>query len=147
MRFWWFSSVPPEECRDSTLTLGHDRFLPNSFQFTIHVSSTLYSLVTEKHRKINYQPTNHKTRNLPRPMFIVFLRMSRTLRVTHYRFLVPLNYTIRIIGLLFNENENEGIKTIVTDKLTFVYKVFTSLRSVTWVYRQLQASNFTDHAG
>lgn len=80
-------------------------------------------------------------------MFIVFLRMSRTLRVTHDRFLVPLNYTICINGLLFNETENEGIKTIVTDKLTFLYKVFTSLRSVTGVYRQLQASSFTDHAG
>jgi hypothetical protein len=34
----WFYSVPPEECRDSALKLGHDRFLPNSFQFIIHLS-------------------------------------------------------------------------------------------------------------
>jgi len=32
----WFSSVPPGECRSSTLKLGHDRFLPNPFQLIIH---------------------------------------------------------------------------------------------------------------
>jgi hypothetical protein len=36
LRFLWFSSVPPVECQDSTLKLGHDRFLPNSFQCIIH---------------------------------------------------------------------------------------------------------------
>jgi hypothetical protein len=44
--FSWFSSVPPGECWDSTLKLGHDRFLPSPFQF-IHLSpfhSTLYNL-------------------------------------------------------------------------------------------------------
>jgi len=43
----WFSSVPPGKFWDSTLKLGHDRFLPNPFQFIIHLSpfhSTLYSL-------------------------------------------------------------------------------------------------------
>jgi hypothetical protein len=35
------------ECRDSTLKLGHDRFLPNTFQFIVHLSpfySTLCSI-------------------------------------------------------------------------------------------------------
>jgi len=56
----WFSSVPPGEYRDSTLKLGHDRFLPNPFQFIIiHLSSyhrryIVYLL--KKRRKINYQP-------------------------------------------------------------------------------------------
>jgi hypothetical protein len=39
---WGFScffSVPPSQCRDSNLKLGHDRFLPNPFQFiSIHLS-------------------------------------------------------------------------------------------------------------
>jgi hypothetical protein len=42
-----FSSVSPGKCRDSTLKLGCNRFLPHSFQFTIHLPpyySTLYSL-------------------------------------------------------------------------------------------------------
>jgi hypothetical protein len=46
LRFPWFSSVPPGEFRDSTLTLGHDRFLPNPSQFIVHLSpfhSTLHS--------------------------------------------------------------------------------------------------------
>jgi hypothetical protein len=30
-----FSSAPPGDCLDSTLKLGHDRFLPNSFLFVI----------------------------------------------------------------------------------------------------------------
>jgi hypothetical protein len=34
--FWCFFSFPPRECRDSTLKLGQDRFLPNHFQFMIH---------------------------------------------------------------------------------------------------------------
>jgi hypothetical protein len=33
--FSWFSSVPPSECRDSTLKWGHVRFLPNPFQYII----------------------------------------------------------------------------------------------------------------
>jgi hypothetical protein len=33
--FSWFSSVLPGKCRDSTLKLGHDHFLPNHFQFII----------------------------------------------------------------------------------------------------------------
>jgi hypothetical protein len=46
---WWLnlSSVPPGECRDNTLKLGHNHFLPNPFQFIIHIPayhSTLYSL-------------------------------------------------------------------------------------------------------
>jgi hypothetical protein len=48
----WFSSVLPEECRDSALKLGHDRFLPNPFQFFIHLSpyqSTLYSRMLGLH--------------------------------------------------------------------------------------------------
>jgi hypothetical protein len=28
----WFSSVTPSKCRDSNLTLGHDRFLPNQLR-------------------------------------------------------------------------------------------------------------------
>jgi hypothetical protein len=46
--FSWFSSVPPSEFKDSTLVLGHDRFLPNPFQFNIRLSLfhlTLYSLL------------------------------------------------------------------------------------------------------
>jgi hypothetical protein len=45
--FSWFYSVTPGEFRDSTLKLGHGRFLSNSFQFIIHLSyfhSTLYGL-------------------------------------------------------------------------------------------------------
>jgi hypothetical protein len=35
--FSWFLPVPPGKCWDSTtLKLGHDHFLPNRFQFTIH---------------------------------------------------------------------------------------------------------------
>jgi len=36
----------PGKCRNNTLKSGHDRFLPNPFQFIIHISpfhSTLYS--------------------------------------------------------------------------------------------------------
>jgi hypothetical protein len=47
---------------DSPVKLGHDRFLPNPFQFIVHLSpyySTLYRLVldAEKRRKTNYKPT------------------------------------------------------------------------------------------
>jgi hypothetical protein len=45
--FSWFYSVPPGECRNSILQLGHDSFLPNPFQFITHLSSyqsTLYIL-------------------------------------------------------------------------------------------------------
>jgi hypothetical protein len=47
-------SVHPGECLDSTLKLGHDRFLPNPFQFiTIHFLPchrhySLVTLVTER---------------------------------------------------------------------------------------------------
>jgi hypothetical protein len=47
MRVFVLSSVPPGECRNSTLKLGHDRFLPSRFQFIIHLllfHSTPYSL-------------------------------------------------------------------------------------------------------
>jgi hypothetical protein len=56
--FQWFSPVPPGKCPDSTLKLGHDRFLPNPFQFIIYLSyySMLYSLVTEK-ASLNTLPT------------------------------------------------------------------------------------------
>jgi hypothetical protein len=43
----WFSSVPPDKCRDSALNLDHNRFLPNPLHFVIHLSpfhSTLHSL-------------------------------------------------------------------------------------------------------
>jgi hypothetical protein len=46
--FSWFFSVPPGECPDSTLKFGHDRLLPDPFQFTIYLSphhSPLYSLI------------------------------------------------------------------------------------------------------
>jgi hypothetical protein len=40
LSFSQFSSVPPGECRDCTLKLGHDRFLSNPFQcMIIHLSS------------------------------------------------------------------------------------------------------------
>jgi hypothetical protein len=55
--FLWFSSVLPDECRDSALKLGHDRFLPNPFQFLIHLSpchSTLCTQLLKKCRKIKY---------------------------------------------------------------------------------------------
>jgi hypothetical protein len=35
--FFMFSSVFPGEFRDSTLKLGHDRFLPNPFPFIIQL--------------------------------------------------------------------------------------------------------------
>jgi hypothetical protein len=47
LRFFVVSLIPPGECWDSTRKLGHDRFLPNPFQFIFHISpflSTLYSL-------------------------------------------------------------------------------------------------------
>jgi hypothetical protein len=47
LRFSWFFSIPPGECRNSTLKLDHARFLPNPFHFIINLSpfhSTLYSL-------------------------------------------------------------------------------------------------------
>jgi hypothetical protein len=62
----WISSARPGECRDSTLKLCCDCFLPNPFQFiVIHLSSyhpiilssSLYSLVTEK-ASLNKLPTN-----------------------------------------------------------------------------------------
>jgi hypothetical protein len=36
--FSWFFSVPPGECRDSTLMLGHGFLLPNPFHFIILLS-------------------------------------------------------------------------------------------------------------
>jgi hypothetical protein len=61
----WFSSVPPAECKDSTLKLGHDRFVPNPFQLiVIHLSPCHWRykvLLLEKRRKINYQPVNKPT--------------------------------------------------------------------------------------
>jgi hypothetical protein len=36
LRFSWFYSVPPGDFRDITLKLGHDRYLPNPFQFTYY---------------------------------------------------------------------------------------------------------------
>jgi hypothetical protein len=54
-------SVPPGEFRDSTLKLGHYRFLPNPFQVVILLvilPSTLYSLVTEKASLNKHQSIN-----------------------------------------------------------------------------------------
>jgi hypothetical protein len=48
-------SVPPGNCRDSTLKLGH-RFLPNPFHFIIIHLSPYHHLVAEKRHKINNQP-------------------------------------------------------------------------------------------
>jgi hypothetical protein len=45
--FSWFYSVPLGRFWDNTLKLGHDRFLPDPFQFIIRLSPfnlTLYSL-------------------------------------------------------------------------------------------------------
>jgi hypothetical protein len=59
-RFSWFSSVPPGELKDSTLVLGHDRFLPNPLQFIIRLSLfhlTLYSL---SYRKYVVKSTSNK---------------------------------------------------------------------------------------
>jgi hypothetical protein len=48
LSFSWSFSVPLGECWDTVLILGHHLFLPNYFQFFIHLSplflSTLYSL-------------------------------------------------------------------------------------------------------
>jgi hypothetical protein len=38
----WFSLGLPGKWQDSTLKLGHDRFLLNSFQFIIHLSPYHY---------------------------------------------------------------------------------------------------------
>jgi hypothetical protein len=43
----WFSSVPLGYFRETTIKLGHDRFLVHAFYFIIHLSSFL-STVTEK---------------------------------------------------------------------------------------------------
>jgi hypothetical protein len=37
--FSWYSSASPGKCRDNTLKLVHDRFLPHPFQMIIHPSS------------------------------------------------------------------------------------------------------------
>jgi hypothetical protein len=36
--FFVIFSVFPDDCRDSTLKLGHDRFLSNPYQLIIHLS-------------------------------------------------------------------------------------------------------------
>jgi hypothetical protein len=46
----WVSSVPPGECWDSTLRLCHDRFLPNHFQFIIHLSPFHSTLLLQMRR-------------------------------------------------------------------------------------------------
>jgi len=50
--FLWLFSLLPCKWQDSALKLGHDLFLPNPFAIHHHsfiiLSSTLYSLVTEK---------------------------------------------------------------------------------------------------
>jgi hypothetical protein len=40
----WFSSARPGECRDSTLKLCCDRFLPNPFQFIVIQLSSYHRL-------------------------------------------------------------------------------------------------------
>jgi hypothetical protein len=44
LRILWFSSVPSGECRDSSLQLGHYRFLPNSDSY-FHCDSTIQRYV------------------------------------------------------------------------------------------------------
>jgi hypothetical protein len=47
--FSWFFTVPPDECRDSTLKLGDEHFAPDPFQSTYHPIIRRYIiLVTEK---------------------------------------------------------------------------------------------------
>jgi hypothetical protein len=49
--FSWFSLVHLGNCWDSTLKVSHIHFLPNPFQFIIHLSPfhwILYSLIYEK---------------------------------------------------------------------------------------------------
>jgi hypothetical protein len=41
----WSSSVPPGECRDSTLKLGHDRFLPNPFPIHPLLIAILFEVI------------------------------------------------------------------------------------------------------
>jgi hypothetical protein len=41
----WFHSVSPGECRDSTSKLGHDRFLPNTFQLILHLSTLSFGAI------------------------------------------------------------------------------------------------------
>jgi hypothetical protein len=58
--FSWLSSVSRGEFKDSTLVLGHDRFLPNPFQIIIRLSLfhlTLYSL---SYRKCVVKSTSNK---------------------------------------------------------------------------------------
>jgi hypothetical protein len=60
--FWWFSSVPTGQCRDSTLNLGH-RFLPNPFQFMFLASifhSTLYSYSKSYWKSVVKWTTNNE---------------------------------------------------------------------------------------
>jgi len=91
LRFSWFSTVPPRECRDSTLKLGHDRFVPNPFQFIIRLSYHRH-LVIEK-ASLNKLPTNepttgfchryrHNTKNLDdnvQSLFVSSLKENRSL--------------------------------------------------------------------
>jgi hypothetical protein len=69
LSFSWFSLVPPDECRHSTLnyaTTASYQVLSNSSSFTYNycISSTLYSLVIEKRCEINYLPTKQTASGL-----------------------------------------------------------------------------------
>jgi hypothetical protein len=88
--FSWFASFPPDECWDSTLKLGHDRFLPNPFQFTIQLSpfhSMPCSLSYRKRRsQINYKLNKfmktypcHPRLGLPMHVFCSFFSQSRSM--------------------------------------------------------------------
>jgi hypothetical protein len=72
LSFFVVFSVTPGECRDSTLKLGDDSFLPNPFQFIIIIHLSPYYLrcillLLTKRRKINYQPTHIRL------YFLIFL--------------------------------------------------------------------------
>jgi hypothetical protein len=53
--FRLFYSVPPGDCRDSTLQLGHDRFLPHTFKFiiTYHPFIRLFIVWVTKKASLN----------------------------------------------------------------------------------------------
>jgi hypothetical protein len=75
----WFSSVYPSECRDSTLILDHERFLPNPFQFiffTYHPFIWCYIVWVSKRGSPSKLQTGHNSMFGKSALTSVHLNMS-----------------------------------------------------------------------
>jgi hypothetical protein len=89
----WFSSVPPSKLRNNT-RLGHDHFLPNTFQFIVHYSfyrSTLCNVDT------NSAVKQHKT-EIARTVSIVNTKIISSIGIINF------NYRYRSTHLLMSRN-------------------------------------------